>query len=107
MANLVPALLYIGNDGNQNVYTNTSQYAIVRSVNVANTGAGKQTFSFHLVPEGQTAGAQNALIKNVDITERNVLAFDTSIVVPNNASLYVEQEGSDLTFTISGVEYVI
>ncbi len=107
MANLVPALLYIGNDGNQAVYTNDKEYAIVKFINVANTGEGTKRFSIHLVPSGESAGPANALIKNVDITDRNVLAYDTSIVVPNDASIFVEQEGSDLTFTISGVEYVI
>lgn len=107
MANIVPALLYIGNDSNQNVYTNSTQYAIVKFVNIANTGQGAKRFSLHIVLSGETPGPENAIIKNVDITERNVLAYDTSIVVPNNAALYVEQEDSGLTFTISGVEYVI
>jgi hypothetical protein len=107
MASLIPTLLYIGNDANQTVYTNSKQYAIVKSVNVANTSEGTETFSVYLVPEGDTPGIQNALMKNVDITSKNVLAYDTSIVVPNNASLFVEQESSSLTFTISGVEYVL
>lgn len=107
MASLIPTLLYIGNDANQTVYTNTKQYAIIKSVNIANTGEGTEVFSVYLVADGDTPGLQNALIKGVDITDRNVLAYDTSIVVPNNASLFIEQTANNLTFTISGVEYVL
>jgi hypothetical protein len=107
MANLVPKLLYIGNDSNADVYTNVGDYAIIKSINVCNNSGESKEFSMFMRVGGVPAGSQNALIRNVEITGQNVLAYDTSIVVPSGASIRVQQQGEDLTFTISGVEYAL
>jgi hypothetical protein len=108
MANLEPALLYIGNASDQVVYTCQKKYSLIKSVNVCNNSAGERKFSIHLLADGFNPGPTNALINDVTITGNNVLDWDTSIVIPETGEIFILQEtGNDLTFTISGVENVI
>lgn len=110
MAGIVPKLLFIGNVQNGNVYsapTSAGSYAIIKSVNICNTSAGTQTFSINLIAPGGAVGLNNAILGNVVITGNNVFSYETSIVVPTGASIFISQPQNSLTFTISGVEYVV
>lgn len=110
MAGIIPKLLFLGNIKMGNAYTAptaTGSYAIVKSINVCNTSAGTEAFSVNLVLPGSGPGLGNAILGNVVLTGQNVFSYETSIVVPEGASLYINQPANNLTFTISGVEYVV
>lgn len=110
MAGIIPKLLFIGNVQSGNVYAAPSSegsYAIIKSVNICNTSAGTQTFSINLIPPGGSVGLNNAILGNVVISGNNVFSYETSIVIPAGAIVYISQPQTALTFTISGVEYVL
>ena len=110
MAEILPKLLYIGNiqDGNAYLASSTAgSYAIIKSINVCNTGTGTETFSINLIPPGSSKTVANAILGNVTLTAGNVFAYETSIVVPSGHAVYLKQPTNNLTFAISGVEYVV
>jgi hypothetical protein len=110
MSGLVPKLLFIGNQQSGTMYSapsGTGSYAIVKSINVANTSSNSDVFSINLVPPSASLGASNVIVGNINITGNNVFSYETSIVMPAGSSLQVTQTGTNLTFTISGVEYVV
>lgn len=109
MASLTPTLLYIGN-GNGNVYTvgnANGTYSIIKAINVCNTGTSGKSFSLNLVAAGENLGSQNSIVSNVALSAGNVFSYDTSIVMPAGSFLQITQADTSLTFTISGVEYVV
>lgn len=109
MASLTPTLLYIGN-GSGNVYlvpVGTGSYSIIKSINVCNTASVGKSFSLNLVLPGEPISNSNLIVSNVALSAGNVFAYDTSIVMPNGSFLQVTQTDASLTFTISGVEYVV
>jgi len=110
MASLTPKLFYIGNAQSGNVYSapNTAgSYSIIKSINVANTSSSPKIFDINLLPLGSSATNANVIVGNIAMSADNVFVYETSIVMPAGSSIYVSQEGTDLTFTISGVEYVV
>ena len=110
MAGLVPKLLYIGNQQSGVVYTAPSDegaYTIIKSINIANTSVSSQLFSINLVAFGGSVAIDNVIVGNVSLSGQNVFSYDTSIVMPAGTTLQVSQESNNLTFTISGVEYVV
>ena len=110
MSAIVPKLLFIGNQqagAIYNVPTGSENYAIVKSINVANTSNTSQSFSLNLVPSGGLVNPSNVIVGNVILSGNNVFSYETSIVLPANSALHVSQPGTSLTFTISGVEYVV
>jgi hypothetical protein len=110
MSAITPKLLYIGNQQSGIVYTAPSSagsYGIVKSINVANTSSSSQVFSINMVSPGGSVGVNNVIIGNVVLTGNNVFSYETSIVIPAGNTIRVSQVGTNLTFTISGVEYVV
>ncbi len=110
MSAIVPKLLFIGNQQSGIVYTAPSpsgSYSIVKSINVANTSTSTEVFSINLVPSGGTVGVSNVIVGNIVLTGNNVFSYETSIVMPEGSTLQVSQVATNLTFTISGVEYVV
>jgi len=110
MARLVPKLLFIGNTQAGSIYntpTDEGSYSIVKSINVCNTSSASQSFSINLVQGGGSVGTNNAILGNIVMSGGNVFSYETSIVLPAGSSLHISQPGTDLTFTISGVENVI
>lgn len=110
LASIVPKLLFIGNQQSGIVYSAPSQepgYAIVKSINVANTSSAPEVFSMHLVLPGEVATVGNIIVGNVTLTSNNVFSYETSIVMPAASTLQISQLSNNLTFTISGVEYVV
>lgn len=108
MASLTPKLLYIGNGNAANVYTvsNTANsYAIIKNINICNATGTNTAVSIHIVTSPNTAAANNKILNNVNIVGNNVTFYNTSIVMPANSSIYVNQGGTNLTIAISGVEY--
>jgi hypothetical protein len=108
MASLTPKLLYSGNDTGANAYSvsNTSgNYTIIKSINICNTSGSDKTCSLHILQDANAAAANNKVLSNVTVSANNVLYYNTSLVMPANSKIYVSQSTSDLTFTISGVEY--
>jgi hypothetical protein len=109
MSAIVPKLLFIGNQQSGIIYTAPAQpgsYSIVKSINVANTSVSTETFSLNLLNQGESVGIANVIVGNIVMSGANVFSYETSIVMPANSSLHVSQPGNNLTFTISGVEYV-
>jgi hypothetical protein len=110
MTAITPKLFFIGNQQSGIVYTapsGTGSYAIVKSINVANTSASTEVFSINLVPPGSILGVGNVIVGNINMTGNNVFSYETSIVMPAGSTLRVSQVANNLTFTISGVEYVV
>ena len=108
MSGLVPKLLYIGNQQSGPVYEAPSapgSYSIVKSINVANTVTTTEFFSLNLVESGQQAGVSNVIVGNIVMSGANVFSYETSIVMPSGSTLQVTQPNTNLTFTISGVEF--
>lgn len=108
MANLIPKLLYQGNDTTGNVYTTANtvgNYTIIKTINICNTTGTDAACSIHLLQGANTAAANNKIISNMNVSANNVLYYNTSVVIPANSKIYVSQSGTSLTFTISGVEY--
>lgn len=105
---LTPKLLYIGNGNNSNVYTavaTANSYTIVKNINICNTTASNVVASVHIVPTGQSAANNNKIISNTTIVGNDVTYYNTSIIMPANSSIYVNQGGTSLTVAISGVEF--
>ena len=110
MSAIVPKLLFIGNQQTGVIYSvpsSSESYAIVKSINVANTSNNSQTFSLNLVPAGGSVNPSNVIVGNVVLSGNNVFSYETSIVMPAGSTLSVSQPATSLTFTISGVEYVV
>ena len=105
---LEPKLLYIGNAGNAPVYTaptSTGSYTIIKHINAANTSNDSSTFSLFLVTPGSFPIPANAMLFDAEVSSKNVLAYDTSIVIPENTSIFLSQPSATITLIISGVEY--
>jgi DeoR/GlpR family transcriptional regulator of sugar metabolism len=110
MASIVPKLLFIGNQQSGTIYSAPSSagsYAIVKSINVANTATGSEIFSINLVTAGNVPGTSNVIVGNITLSANNVFSYETSIVMPAGSALQITQSSNHLTFTISGVEYVV
>ena len=110
MAAIIPKLLFIGNTQAGNIYTaptTEGSYAIVKSINVCNTSSNPESFSINLLESGQSINVSNAILGNIAISAQNVFSYETSIVVPSGASINITQPNTNLTFTISGVEYAV
>ena len=108
MTAITPKLLFIGNQQSGTVYSapsSTGSYAIIKSINVANTSLGEEVFSINLVPAGGSVGVNNVIVGNISMSGNNVFSYETSIVMPAGSTLRVSQVATNLTFTISGVEY--
>jgi hypothetical protein len=110
MSSITPKLLFIGNQQSGIIYTAPSgqgSYAIVKSINVANTSTSPEVFSINLVQSGGFVGVNNVVVGNINMTGNNVFSYETSIVMPAGSTLQISQVSTNLTFTISGVEYVV
>lgn len=110
MAAIIPKLLFIGNTQSGFIYAvpnSQGNYAIIKSVNVCNTSSSPQTFSINLVESGSSLSPSNAVLGNIVMSANNVFSYETSIVMPAGSSLHIDQPETSLTFTISGVEYVV
>jgi hypothetical protein len=108
MANLTPKNLYIGNDDASNVYTvssNVGSYAIIKTVNICNTGNGAILCNIHIIPSGGAAGSNNKLLSNLTVAVSETVSYDSSIVLNSGSSIYVDASIATATYTISGVEY--
>jgi hypothetical protein len=105
---LEPKLLYIGDAGNAPVYTSptsSGSYTIIKHINAVNTSTQDSTFSLFLVQQGSTALPANAVVFDAEVSSKNVLAYDTSIVIPANTSIFLAQPADRITLIVSGVEY--
>ena len=109
MANLTPKTLYIGSDSAANVYTlssNVGSYAIVKNINICNTGGSTILCNVHLIPASGSAGANNKVLSNFSVLSGETISYDSAIVVNAGASIYVSSNITTATYTISGVEYI-
>lgn len=107
--NLVPKNLYIGADSGSNVYTlssNTGSYAIVKNINICNTGAGTILCNVHIVPSGGAAAANNKVLSNYTLLTNETISYDSAFVMNAGASIYVSSNVTTATYVISGVEYI-
>lgn len=107
--NLTPKSLYIGADSGSNVYTlssNSGSYAIVRNINICNTGAGTIICNVHLIPSGGAALANNKIMSNYVVASAETVSYDSAIVMNAGSSIYVSSNVTTATYVISGVEYI-
>ncbi len=108
MANLTPKLLHIGNAASSNVYSTANvvgNYTIIKSINICNTGNIPERCTIHILVNGAAATTGNRVISNAEVLANNVLYYNTAIVVPANSNVFISQANTNLTFTLSGVEY--
>lgn len=109
MANLIPKNLYIGNTQTGNVYTlssNSGSYAIIKNLNICNTGATTITSNVHIIPSGGSAVGNNQLFSNLNILSGETISYDTAIVLNAGGSLYITSNAATASLVVSGVEYV-
>jgi hypothetical protein len=109
MANLIPKNLYIGSDSASNVYTlssTTGSYAIIKTINICNTGSSDVICNIHVIPAGGAAGANNRILSNFSIDPSETVSYDSAIVMNAGASVYVTSSTTTATYNISGVEYI-
>lgn len=107
--NLTPKTLYIGADSASNVYTlssNSGSYAIIKNINICNTGAGTILCNVHLIPSGGSAGANNRIMSNYVVASAETVSYDSAIVMNAGSSIYVSSNVTTATYVISGVEYI-
>lgn len=110
MTGIIPKLLFIGNPQSGGVYSApsaTGSYAIIKSINVCNTSTLAKSFSINLVTLGNSVDNNNLVVGNISLSGGNVFSYETSIVMPESSTLHIFQPETSLTFTISGVEYVV
>ena len=109
MANLTPKSFYIGNESASNAYTTANtvgNYSIIKNINLCNATSSNAVCSVHILVGGASPAANNKIVSNVNVLANNVVYYNTSVVVPANSKIYVDQVTANaVTFTISGVEY--
>jgi hypothetical protein len=109
MANLTPKSFYIGSGSATDAYTTANtvgNYSIIKNINLCNTTSSNAVCSIHILVGAATAAANNKVISNVTVLANNVVYYNTSVVIPANSKIYVDQVTANaVTFTISGVEY--
>lgn len=109
MANLTPKNLYIGNDSGANVYTlssNVGSYAIVRNINICNTGANPILCTVNIIPSGGSAASNNRIMSNYVVASGETVSYDSAIVMNAGSAIYVNSNISTATYVISGIEYI-
>lgn len=110
MPSLTPKKFYHGNAATANAYSvaNTAgNYSIIKVINICNTSnTANGTASVHILYDGEAPAADNKIISNANVIKDDVLYYNTSIVIPANANVYIAaSSNTDLVFNISGVEY--
>ncbi len=109
MANLTPKSFYIGNQSASNAYTTANtvgNYSIIKNINLCNATSSNAVCSVHILVGGASPAANNKIVSNVNVLANNVVYYNTSVVVPANSKIYIDQVTANaITFTISGVEY--
>jgi hypothetical protein len=109
MANLTPKSFYIGNESASNAYTTANtvgNYSIIKNINLCNATSSNAVCSVHILVGGASPAANNKIVSNVNVLANNVVYYNTSVVVPANSKIYIDQVTANaITFTISGVEY--
>jgi len=110
MANLTPKSFYIGTSSTgTNAYTTANtvgDYSIIKNINLCNTTSSNAVCSIHILVGAATPAANNKIISNVNVLSNNVVFYNTSVVIPANSKLHVDQVTANaVTFIISGVEY--
>ena len=110
MANLTPKSFYIGtSSAGANVYTTANtvgDYSIIKNINLCNTTGSNAVCSIHILVGADSPAANNKILSNVNVLSNNVVFYNTSVVIPANSKLYVDQVTANaITFTVSGVEY--
>lgn len=109
MANLTPKNLYIGNTQTGNVYTissNTDSYAIIKNINICNTGNSSVISNIHIIPSGGSIAANNQIFSNLSILSGETITYDTSIVMNAGSKIYTTSSAGTVTLVISGVDYL-
>jgi len=88
------------------VYTvPASAEAILREVVIANHTATDRHIAVSVVPSGDTAGTDNRIIPQSDITADSMFRFEFSTVMETSDFISIIGETANaLTVTISGVE---
>jgi hypothetical protein len=109
MANLSPALLYLGSTTGSNVYTTSSgpgDYSIIKNINICNVTASPASCNVHVLLSGVSSAANNnAILSSFTVAPNETVTYSGIVVMPSNSKIYISQASSSLTFSISGVEY--
>ena len=79
--------------------------SIVSNIFISNTSTTTDTYSFAVVPDGETLSDIHYIRKNVDITAKDFYQIDTKITLSAGDSLVALSGGADkLNITVFGVE---
>jgi hypothetical protein len=109
MANLTPKLLYLGAGTAANaviVSSNVGSYAIVKNINLCNFTSSAATCSLHLLANSTTSASNNnAILKSFTVAPNETISYNGIIVLPAESILFLSQASSNITLSISGVEY--
>ena len=84
--------------------TNTRTY--VKHIDICNTTSGALTIFVSLVPNGETAGASNALYYGQSVAANTTLSWAGVQILLPGSTIQVKGSGAGLTITASGGEAV-
>jgi hypothetical protein len=90
------------------LYTSTGVVTILKSFDVCNTTGVVITVRIHIVPQGGSAGADNALYYDFPIapnTQQGHLGWEGEQVMPANSFLYCKASASGLCILASGITH--
>jgi len=77
---------------------------ILKQLAVCNAGGSSTTFTVNLVPTGSSVAVSNRIISSVSIPANETIFFDLSQVMNSGDFVSVLPGGSNVVFTLSGVE---
>jgi hypothetical protein len=108
MPSLRPKTIYIGSEGAANVYvannSSSSNYTIIKNINITNRSTANKTLSLHVLPPGQALGNSNFYLCNVTMLANETISIDTTLILSNGHAIRPVHDGN-IAMIISGVEY--
>jgi len=88
------------------VYTVTQPKVIIKEILLANRNTTNDNASLAIVPQGETLGAEHYIFLNGRaLDEESNIFTGISLVCETGDRVYVTASDSDITITVSGVEF--
>jgi hypothetical protein len=89
------------------IYTVPAKFrSFVKDLNICNTTAGAVTVNVHLVPNGGTAGTDNAILYGYSIAANTTYRWTGVQIMNQLETIQVKGSTTGLTITASGAEAV-
>jgi len=76
--------------------------AFVKTIDVCNTTAGPLTFDLYLVPDGETAGTDNALAYQVSLGANSLFQWTGTQILDAGDTIQAKASAAGITVHVSG-----